>query len=141
MPAIQPDPIDDRTPLMRAVCDCDFAQVLVLILDGAEIDARTHEGWTALTYAVSHREYEITQQLLDSGANPNPVTSYDMQDAPLALAAYRGDFDLVRLLIAHGADPNIYSGTYALRPEGYARRNHHHDISEFLLYHENKKRP
>lgn len=140
MPAVQPDPIDDRTPLMLAVCERHFGQVLDLIFNGAEIDAKTHEGWTALTYAVSYQEYEIARQLLDSGANPNPVASYDMQDAPLALAACRGDFDLVRLLIAHGADPDIYSGTFALRAEGYARRGSHHHISEFLLYHEDKQR-
>ena len=140
MPAVQPDPIDDRTPLMLAVCAREFGQVLELILDGAELDAKTHEGWTALTYAISYQEYEIARQLLDSGANPDPVASYDMQDAPLALAAQRGDFDLVRLLIAHGANADVYSGISALRAEGYARHCGHHDISEFLLYHEDKKK-
>lgn len=140
MPAIQPDPIDDRTPLMLAVCERDFARVFDLIIDGVDIHARTHRGWTALTYAVHGQEYQIARQLLDSGADPNPVASYDMQDAPLAVAASQGDFDLVRLLIAHGADPDTYSGIFALRAEGYARRNGHHDISEFLLYHEDKPR-
>lgn len=125
---------------MSAVCAGEFGHVLELILDGAELDTRTHKGWTALTYAVKHQEYEIARQLLDSGANPNPVVSYDMEDAPLALAAHQGDFDLVRLLIAHGADPDIYSGIFALRAEGYARRAGHHNISEFLLYHEGRRK-
>ncbi len=134
MPAIQPDPIDDRTPLMRAVCERHFAQVLALILDGAEIEARTREGWTALTYAVSVQDYEVTFQLLNIGANPNPVASYSKQDAPLALAAAAGNFALVRLLIDCGADLYIYSGVSALRAEGYARRNGHWDIAHYLRH-------
>jgi ankyrin repeat protein len=61
-----------------------------------------------------------------------------MADTPLSLAAQQGHFDVVRLLIAHGADPNLYTGVAAVRAECYARRSGHHDISEFLLYHEDK---
>jgi ankyrin repeat protein len=138
MPAVRPDPIDDRTPLMRAACTGDLCELFDLLLSGADVDAQDSDRWTALSYACWHREYEIAQQLLDSGADPDVHESYSMADTPLSLAAWRGDFDLVRLLIAHGADPTIYAGTSAVRAECHARRGGFHDISEFLLYHEDR---
>jgi ankyrin repeat protein len=110
-----------------------------LLLAGASIDVQDSERWTALSYACWHGEYEIAQQLLDSGADPNVHESYSMVHTPLSLAAKRGDFDLVRLLIAHGADPNIYAGVSAVRAECYARWGAYHDVSEFLLYHEDRR--
>src|SRR5262245_41577640 len=114
MPAQQPDPIDDRTPLMLSVCSGDLCELFDLILSGASIDHRNAEGWTALHYACDRNEYEIAVQLLDSGADPNGADPdpfpYSLIDTPLTLAAEHGNFDLVRLLIAHGADPDRYAG-------------------------------
>lgn len=139
MPAFQPDPVDDRTALMRAACAGDLCELFDLILSGASVDAQDTERWTALSYACWYGQYEIAQQLLDSGADPDVHESYAMVHTPLSLAAQRGDFDLVRLLVAHGADPNIYAGVLAVRAECYARRGGFHDISEFLLYHEHRR--
>src|SRR5690349_3238374 len=99
MPAVQPDPLDDRTPLMRAACAGDLCELFDLLLAGAPVDAQDSERWTALSYACWHGQYEIAQQLLDSGADPNVQESYSMVHTPLSLAAKRGDFDLVRLLL------------------------------------------
>ena len=139
MPATQPDPIDDRTPLMLAVCADDMCELFDVLLSGAPVDQQDSRRWTALSYASWYGHYEIAQQLLDSGADPNVHDSYSMADTPLSLAAQQGHFDIIRLLIAHDADPNIYAGVSAVRAEWYARRSGHHDISEFLLYHEDKR--
>jgi hypothetical protein len=40
MPAVQPDPVDDRTPLMRAACSGDLCEVLELLLSGEAVDAQ-----------------------------------------------------------------------------------------------------
>lgn len=140
MPAVQPDPLDDRTPLMRAACSGNLCEVLELLLSGEAVDEQDSRYWTALSYACWQGEYEIAQQLLESGADPDVHESYSMVETPLSLAAERGDFDLVRLLIAHGADPNIYAGIAAVRAECYARWRGHQDISEFLRDHEDKRR-
>jgi ankyrin repeat protein len=139
MPAFQPDSIDDRTPLMLAACADSLSELFEILLNGVEIDEKDHRGWTALTYAAHFGHYEIVNQLLDSGANPNLVSSYAMIDTPLAEAARLGHFDIVRLLIAHDADPNCYSGIAAARAGAYARWNRHEDISEFLRLHEDQK--
>jgi ankyrin repeat protein len=139
MPATRPDPIDDRTPLIRAPCADDLCELFDLILSGAPVDAQDSHGWTALNHACSHGNYEIAQQLLDSGANPNLHESYSMIETPLSLAAKCGHFDVVRLLIAHEADPNCYAGSMAIRAECYARREGHLGIAQFLRREEDKR--
>lgn len=139
MPSSQPDPNDDRSPLMLAAGEGDLCELFDLILGGAPVDQQDSGRWTALMYACWYNQYEIVQQLLDSGANPNIHQSYDFVDTPLSIAAQEGYFEIVRLLIAHGADPDCYAGIAATRAESYARRNGHHAISEFLLYHEDKR--
>ncbi|EDY18589.1 Ankyrin [Chthoniobacter flavus Ellin428] len=124
---------------MRAACAGDLCELFDLLLSGALVDAQDSQRWTALSYASWHGQYEIAQQLLDSGADPDVHESYSMVDTPLSLAAQRGDFDLVRLLIAFGANPDIYAGVAAARAECYARWRGFHDISEFLLYHEDRR--
>jgi ankyrin repeat protein len=117
----------------------DLCELFEELLSGACVDQQDSRRWTALSYACWYGHYEIAQQLLDSGADPNVHESYSMADTPLSLAAQQGDFDIVRLLIAHDADPNIYAGVSGVRAEWYARRNGHHDISEFLFYHQDKR--
>jgi len=124
---------------MLATCAGDMCEMFDLLLSGAPVDQQDSRQWTALSYACWYGHYELAQQLLDSGADPNIHESYSMLDTPLSLAAQEGHFDIVRLLIAHAADPNCYAGIVAVRAEWYARRNGHRDISEFLLYHEDKR--
>lgn len=140
MPAFRPDPVDDRTLLMQAAGRGDLCELFELLLSGVPVDEQDSRRWTALHYACRRGRYEVARQLLDSGADPNVHASYDMVHTPLSLAAERGNFDLVRLLIAHGADPNIYAGESAVRAECYARWGDFHDVSEFLLYHEDHGR-
>jgi ankyrin repeat protein len=125
-------------PLIAAIKAGDLCEVFDLILAGEPIDSPDY--WhTPLMCACQEGQYEIARQLLDSGANPDLEETHDGRMSPLAIAAEQGHFDLVRLLIANGANPNIYTGYYGLRAEAYARRNKHHAISEFLMYHEDKK--
>lgn len=87
MPAFQPDPIDYRTPLMLAASAGDLCELFTCILDGADVNAKDHNGWTALTFACWFGHYEIVTQLLDSNAEPNTCESYDMIDTPLSIAS------------------------------------------------------
>jgi ankyrin repeat protein len=139
MPASRPEQNDDRSSLMLAACGGDLCEVFDLLLSGVDLDQQDSRKWTALMYACWSQQYEIVQQLLDSGAEPNIHQSYDMVETPLSIAAENGSFEIVRLLIAHNADPNCCAGIAAARAESYARRAGHHDISEFLLYHEDRR--
>ena len=131
MPAVRPDPIDDRTPLMLAVCSEDSAEVFEALLLSPPLDQQDSRRWTALSYACWCGYHDIARQLLDAEADPDVHESYAMADTPLSFAAQRGDFDLVRLLIARGADPDRYAGVAAMRAESYARRRGFHIFQSF----------
>jgi ankyrin repeat protein len=60
-------------------------------------------------------------------------------ETPLTLAARCGNLPIVRALVGAGANVSLRGGIWQLPAEAVARREGHHDISEFLLYYE--KRP
>ena len=123
---------------MLAACGGDLCETLDLLISGAEVDEQDWRRWTALSHACWHGHYEIVQQLLDAGANPNVHESYSGGEAPLSLAAKKGFYGIVRLLIAHDADPNCYAGYAAVRASLCAREAGHHHIAEFLRWHEDR---
>lgn len=64
----------------------------------------------ALLYAVTSRNTEITELLLDGGADPNAqMVQYGY---PLQAAACHGAVDVVKLLLSRGADVNARGGCY-----------------------------
>jgi ankyrin repeat protein len=106
-----------------------------LIEHGANPNLANAKGWTPLYLAVKNRNQETTalpapstdgvlqmiSTLLDHGANPNlqiqadteihqGMTALWLKEAgatPLLRAALCGDLTVVKLLLAHGADPLI----------------------------------
>ena len=54
--------------------------------------------------AVRASSVEATQRAIAAGANVNEI---DGGMTPLLIAVYRGDEDVVRLLLRNGADPNL----------------------------------
>jgi ankyrin repeat protein len=127
--------VDGSTPLLVAVQNGHYDIAQLLLEHGANPDAANAKGWTPLYLAVKNRNQETTaipgprtdgvvdiiRSLLDCGANPNlrikeetevhqGMTALWLKEAgatPLLRAALSGDLTLVRLLIAHGADPLI----------------------------------
>ncbi len=126
---------DGSSPLLVAVQNGYYAMALYLMDHGANVNLANSKGWTPLYLAVKNRNQETTaipgpgtdgvldfiQALLDRGANPNlriqadtevhqGMTSAWLKEAgatPLLRAALCGDLPVVRLLLAHKADPLI----------------------------------
>lgn len=72
-----------------------------LILGGADVNAKTDAGQTALMFAAYGGHAEVTGQLLEAGADVN-AKSNDGQTA-LVLAVNMGRSEIVSLLQAAGA--------------------------------------
>lgn len=71
--------------------------------------------------------------LLDNSVSVNTSNKYGV--SALGFAAERGHFDIVRLLVARGADVNVVDSFYGSRPVDFALRGGHLNIAVYLLEH------
>jgi hypothetical protein len=62
---------DAETPLISAAGSGHDAVVALLLSRGAEVNARTTSGWTALMRACNAGHTQCAKLLLDAGADPN----------------------------------------------------------------------
>lgn len=115
-------PLGSWTPMMYAARENALAAGQVLIESRADVDAADPDGATALVIAIINANYEFAALLLTAGANPNAVDSSGMAALYAAVDMHRlavghgrpnpkpagllGSVDIVKQLLAHGADPN-----------------------------------
>lgn len=135
-----PNGLDDegRTALMYAAYSGHLEPIVTLVAGGADVNVRAAAGFTALDYAckagktdaakllVEHgatlAEKEATLMFacdagaldfvklaLDQGADVNFAGDHGM--TPLIQAAWRGHTEVVKLLLARGADPALQPGS------------------------------
>lgn len=103
--------IHGYTPLMHAAMYGSDRAAEALITGGADIDAVSHSGITALHSAVtsSYASLRTLKLLLENKANPR-VRSNDYGSTPLMSAVFRQNspesIERVRILLEYGADPN-----------------------------------
>ena len=112
-----PDPEDKdvfgRTPLQYAQSS-DVKQIAALIM-GDESAAAT--GGLTLCEAVLNNDIEAVKALLDGGADPQELS--DANRTPLMYACEYPRPELVKLLLAHKADPNFRDGTTGVTALAY----------------------
>jgi len=90
------------TPLHYAVFSGNIGVCRALLENGADIEGKCEDGWTALNMAVYHNgDREMVLLLLESGANPAAVNKQGMQ--PLHYMARDGNAELAALLLEFGA--------------------------------------
>lgn len=127
--------VDGSSPLLVAVQNGHYEIARFLLDHGANPNQANNKNWTPLYLAVSNRDalttavpapsndgaLDFISLLLDRGADPNQRiksrtevhqanTSLWLKEegaTPLLRAALCGDLTVVRLLLAHGADPLI----------------------------------
>ena len=96
----------DEPALIDAARGGDAATVTRLVKAGADPNMRAGANdWPALLHAVHKHQLATAAALLDAGADPN--RGYPYNYTPLMMAASYGHADMVRLLVARGADTRI----------------------------------
>jgi ankyrin repeat protein len=104
------DDREDLTPLLNASRNGDIDAAMMLVPEGADVDAAENDGTTALHWAAYTGAEALVVALLDAGADPNVRNRYGL--TPLQAAADGGFAVAVIALLDAGADAN------AVLPEG-----------------------
>lgn len=119
--------------LAVAAMERDLATVRLLLAErGAEVDALGPYSTPALHWLVRIGELELSQRLLEAGADPDLASGTGLR--PLSLAIGNRDIGMVRLLLDHGA--NATQADHAGEtPLMLAARSGSLDIVQALLEH------
>ncbi len=127
---------DGKDALSLAIFNGNYEFATLLVDNKAKVNQADAQRFTPLFWAVDRRNMEtapnfpwmvtadpmpLIKKLLDAGANPNAIVNNTprarmREGSPrivfataLMRAAFAGDLELVKLLLAHGADPHIVS--------------------------------
>jgi len=122
----------DGSILIHLGVQCDRLDIVdFLIANGADIDAVTTEGNTALHIATEKKSNPMIRTLLDKGANPNFINTAGA--SPLHLAAVLGDDNIAitKVLVEYGADVN--KKTIKGRPHDLIKPATHPNTYTYLL--------
>ena len=79
----------------------------MLLNNGANINALSSQGNTALMQAVNRNNVDTANELLDNGLNPNHYNN--VHSTPLIAAINKRNINMVKLLIEYGADVNMFT--------------------------------
>jgi len=97
---------------------------------GADPDVRDAYGWTPLMRAIDTRRVEFARMLLED-TSADVFARQESGATALHIAAATGDPALVKLVVAHGADPSAadHDGN---TPADVARSLGHAEIADYL---------
>ena len=94
--------------LIDAVKAGNVESVGALLKQGADVNAASADGTTALHWAAQTNATELAQLLIAAGANANAANRYGV--TPLTIAATSGNAALAEALLDAGADANVTVG-------------------------------
>ena len=121
--------------LHDAAREGDISQLQLLILKGADVNAKDKTNFTPLFYAAVGGKKQASEILIGAGADVNMTDQYG--NTPLHYAALGGHYDTCELLVAKGADvgaKNQTGGTALVM----AKQGNHDRVVELLSKHEAK---
>jgi ankyrin repeat protein len=105
---------DGTTPLMLAVksslgafYDRGVVVVKFLLAHGADVNAKTESGASALLYAVSHHQPQLAELLIKAGADVNAVSNSGWSLLDYAREYGEPQGELIDLLLEAGAKSNL----------------------------------
>lgn len=104
-------------------------KLLVALLDGYGCDGRCHLEQDALRAAAAAGKLDVVEALLARGV---PATREERGRSPLSLAAEKGHAEVIRALLAGGADPCLLDG-HGRTPLDVAEEHQRSDAAAALI--------
>jgi len=111
----------------------DLEQVQRLVVEGADVNAKTTRNETPLMIASLAGQGEIVNYLLQRGADIGARNSSGLSS--LHAAAYAGRTDIVSLLVAKGAEVNDAANRFGVTPLHLAAEENQIKTVQELLRH------
>ncbi|HOZ30677.1 MAG TPA: ankyrin repeat domain-containing protein [Bacteroidales bacterium] len=98
----------DNTTVLHSYSQIGLLEPIGYIVENKKIDINTKDrsGGTALLYAVQYNQYEAAKYLLENG----DLQTYGWDVYPIHYAVDNSNFEMVKLLVEHGADVNCKNG-------------------------------
>ncbi len=125
--------------LMIAASRGNESEIERLIAKGADIDAETYEGATALIFAAANNSLAAVKSLLSHGPNVNKMTANS--ETPLLISIKNQSPEIAEALIRGGADIDL-ADKFGVTSLHYAAISGSFVMADLLLYYEadcNKK--
>ncbi len=117
----------EKTSLMEAAASGQKTVIPLLLDAGANINARTKDGQTALSLAAYGGHLEVVRLLLRKGADANS------RSEALRSAAMNGRLEVARVLLQAGADVNYSDPQFRATPLIWASKGNNVEMIRVLL--------
>ena len=114
---------------------CDTELLMLLIDSGADIFGFDDEGVSIFDMAITHNNIEIVNYILEQGIDINKTNRKSGFTALMSAACY-GRVNIVKILLAHGADQNS-TDIKGFKAVDFARKMNKKSVLELLDYDEN----
>lgn len=124
---------DDAWNLIESVFRDNPVNTALMLERGADPNAVSPVGNTALMYAAENGNIQIMQLLVSSGADVN-VKGFN-GSTPLFLAIFNNDFQAARYLLEQGANPNL-KDDFGVTPLLYAAATNQYQSADLLMFYE-----
>lgn len=126
-------PGDDTWNLIESVSRNNPVNTALLLERGADPNAVSTVGNSALMYAAEKGNMQIMQMLVSHGAKVN-VTGFNGA-TPLFLAIFNNDFQAAKYLLEQGANANV-KDDFGVTPLLYAAATNQYQSADLLMFYE-----